>query len=257
MRGSFPGHARWLLAIFALVVLGGTSIYRDAEPGRVTRPGFTLFSVDQIGAQTPLALFDGLAWRSPCEASEGVSAGAVPRGAPAPSSDPDPTSSSPIAGLAGSRDAPLLRVRELTADSAGWEPTADAVETRAVAETGFAGPRRTNPSVYSADSAGTGVAYVEVVVQEPEPAFRGFMAAAWVFANEPSAPSLVEFRVRPFSSYADYLAIERWVPLGLAGEGDEQVWVMKHSSVPGRDIRLVGVAPRGAIERLRVVSGGC
>lgn len=242
------GHALWLMAFVALVLFGGTSMYHDARPDRVARPGFTVFAVDQAGAHAPLALFDGQAWRSACEAGEGP----LPDGRE--SSD---ALDVPIAGLAGSPGAPLLRVRELTGDSAGWEPTADAVETRALSALRVSAPRKSEPRVYSADAAGTGVAYVEVVVRELEPAFRGLVASAWVMADDPSPAQLIDFHLASFGSYSDYLAIARQIPIGIVGEGDERVWVMKLRSGSREDVRLMGVGAGGVREHLRIARKGC
>lgn len=248
MRRSTWGRAPWLFTLVALVLLGGTSMYRDAEPGRVTRPGFTLFAVDRAGAQSTLAVFDGKIWRPPCDVPPSRAIGEGSAGSQEPTA---------ITGLAGSAGAPLLRVRELTGESAGWEPTADVVEARAVAGTTFTGPRTSVPRVYSADAAGTGVAWVEVVVREPEPAFRGVVASAWVIAHDQGPPAVVGFEVRRFRDYPGYLTVERHTPLGLIAEGEEHVWVMKRLPAVHDDVRLVAITARGATERLRIVPGGC
>lgn len=251
------GRALWLIAFIAIVLFGGTSMYRDARPERLTRPGFTLFAVDRGGAQTTLALFDGNAWRPPCDPSSRQPLAELP-GVPA---GEGPATIAPtqldIAGLAGSPGAPLLQVRELTGDTVGWEPTVDIVEARALEATGFSGPRSSVPRVYSADAAGTGVAYVELTLRAPEPAFRGFVASGWVIAREPEPAGLVGFEVAPFGDYAEFLKIDRQVPLGLVGEGDDHVWVMKRLPTARGDVRFLGVTARGVEERLRVARSGC
>lgn len=241
------GRAICFFALVAIVLFGGTSTYHDARPDRAVRPGFTVFAVDEAGAQVPLALFDGRAWRSTCE-SQAVAGGIRAEAAEG--------TTSAILGLAGSPGAPLLRVRELTGDSTGWEPTADAVETRALSASDVPSPRRIEPRVYSADAAGTGVAYVEVVVRQREPAFRGVLASAWVVANDPAPAQVIDFHLERFESYPDYLALDRQVPLGIVGEGDQHVWVMKRRSTGREEVRLVTVGPGGARERL-TLTGGC
>jgi hypothetical protein len=243
MRGRHRRLARWLLALIAVMLLGGASMYRDDRPASVTRAGFTVFAVDQVGAQTPLAHFDGRVWRSPCENEKGSPGSPVPL--------------AQISGLAGASGASLQRVRELTGDSSGWEPTADAVEAKAVAEVGLAGPRTVDPRVYSADAAGTGIAYVEVVVRVPVPAFRGIVASAWVLAGDDATAQLIDFRTTPFDNHAELVAVARQVPLGIVDTGHERVWVMGVRAGPEEDVRLVAVRGREAREQLRVARRGC
>jgi hypothetical protein len=250
-----------MLTVVTLVLVAGTSMYHDTGSDRIVRPGFTVFAVDQRGTQAPLALFDGQAWRAPClaKAAAAPSDHAGVDRAPPDSADADPVVSreGDLVGLAGSPGAPLLRVRELTGDSTGWEPTADAVETRALTQMPVPAPWKSEPRVYSADAAGSGVAYVEVLVREAEPKFRGLVASAWVVADDPVLPHLIDFHIAPFESYAEYLTIARQIPLGIADDGQEHVWVMKRRSRDEDGIRLVGVGTDGARERLQVTSGGC
>ncbi|MCA1585332.1 MAG: hypothetical protein LC791_11395 [Acidobacteria bacterium] len=223
----------------------------------MTRPGFTVFAVDQVGEQSPLAHFDGRAWRPPCS-DDGRGSRARPDSFPSPAAPaPLPPSFTQITGLSGSAGAPLLRVRELTTDSTGWESAANAVEARAVAETDFAGPRSRAPRVYSADAAGSGVSYVEVVLRVPEPAFSGLVASAWVIEEADHPTTLVDFQVRTFASYDAYLALARAVPLGIVDKGDERVWVMAARAGPSEEVRLVRVSTRDASEQLRVAKDGC
>lgn len=245
------GRALWTFALTALVMAGGASVYRDDRPGRITRPGFTVYAVDDGGEQSTIAHFDGQGWRSACGDSAAPldEAPSSRRGATAPVAQ--------ITGLVGTPGAPLLRVRDLTGDTVGWEPTADAVEARAVAEAGLTGPRTTAPRVYSADSAGTGVSYVETVVRVPPPAFRGVVATAWVIVHDERPPQLVDFRMTRFRTYDEYLALPRQVPLGIVDDIDERVWVMGVRTGLNEDVRLVSVNASEAQERLRVGRRGC
>jgi hypothetical protein len=113
--------------------------------------------------------------------------------------------------------------------------------------------------MYAPPGLGGDAVFVDLVTRDPDPAWRGAVASAWVRPNPAGgAPLVLGSRVQPFATYEAFRAIARRHPLGVAVAGPRGAvtWVM-HTRRGGQDaFELVDLQRKGLFDRPPFVRGG-
>jgi hypothetical protein len=235
-------RAGWAFAVLVLVMAAGTSMLnRDIVPGARTVPGFTLFAVEADGLREPVAHFDGRRWRSPCE------------DAPAP---PRPAAAEgQVVAIEATRDTPLFPVHELPRDAVHWEAAWRSVASGASVEAMDGWVREAH--VYTVQDRPPATAFVDVSFRRSVDTWHGVSVSGWV-ALEPHSVRRLEARPHTFSSYDEYIALDRMAPLGVVHDSvtDARIWVMRTTGPQAQEIRVVELAD-GVRELIRVPRGAC
>ncbi len=234
-------RAGWAFAVLVLVMAAGTSVYRDIVPGARTVPGFTLFAVEADGLREPVAHFDGRRWRSPCEDAPAA------RGAAAPDGE--------VVAIEATRDTPLFPVHELARDAAHWDPAWKALAAGLVSRTTGDWVRETH--VYTVQDRPPSTAFVDVSFRRAAEVWQGVSISGWV-ALEPQGARRLDARSHRFSTYDEFIGLERLAPLGVVHDAvsDARIWVMRTTGPRPQEIRVVELAD-GVRELIRVQRGGC
>lgn len=230
----------WAFVVLALVMVAGTSVYRDVVPGARTGPGFTLFAVAAGGVREPVVHFDGRRWHPPCEDS------------PAPLRT---TGESAVVAIEATRDTPLFPVRELSRESPSWAGAWRGLSADVPAEVTDAWVREIH--VYTVQDGVASTAFVDMSLRPSDATWRGFAVRGWV-ALEGGAVRRLDARVEPFATYEDYIALDRLAPLGVVQDAvtGARIWVMRTTGPKPEEIRVVELAGN-VRELIRVQRGGC
>lgn len=233
-------RAGWALVVIVLILIAGTSVYRDVMPGARTGRGFTLFAVEADGLREPVAHFDGREWRPPCERVT------VPlRNTPERA----------VVAIEGTRDTPLFPVRELSRDAPTWAVAARALAPDMPAEVTPTWRRDTH--IYTVQDGVASTAFVDLMVRPNQTTWRGWSVRGWV-ALEGTRAQRLDARVEPFASYDDYLRLDRLAPLGVVQNAvsGARIWVMRTTGRTPEEIRVVELADTVS-ELIRVQRGTC
>lgn len=233
-------QAGWAFAVLLLVMAAGTSMYKDIVPGARTVPGFTLFAVEASGLREAVAHFDGRRWLPPCDAGGAAHSSALDRD---------------VVAIEATRDTPLYPVHELARDAFHWEAAWKAVSAELPPEARTEWVSEAH--VYTVQDRAPSTAFVNVSFRRAADVWHGVAVSGWV-ALEASGARRLEARSHPFTSYDEYLALERLAPLGVVHDvvTDARIWVMRTTGVQPQEIRVVELAS-GVRELIRVQRGGC
>ncbi len=231
----------WAFAVLVLVFAAGTSVYRDIVPGARTVPGFTLFSVEADGLREPVAHFDGRRWRSPCEDAPAQREPAAPDGE--------------VVAIEATRDTPLFPVHELGRAEAHWDMAWKAVAEGLV--TNVTGDWVRETHIYTVKDRPPSTAFVDVSFRRATDVWRGTSISGWV-ALEPQGVRRLDARSHRFSTYDEFIKLDRLAPLGVVHDvaSDARIWVMRTTGPRPQEIRVVELAD-GVRELIRVQRGGC
>jgi hypothetical protein len=245
MAASTRNPVVWLVGLCAGVALGGLPLTSDPFPRASFAQPFALRAVTVAGAREPIAQFDGRQWVPSADAS-GVDVTSRAAGAA-------------IAGLESTDGGLVSTVGVVPMSSTVWPRARAAVEALA-SDAARLGPARvTEVVMYAPPGLGSDAVFVDLVTREPDPAWRGAVASAWVRPGaDGSAPVVLGARVQRFASYAAFRAIPRRHPLGVAVAGPRGAitWVM-HTARGAQDtFELVDLQRRGLFERPPIVRGG-
>jgi hypothetical protein len=244
MGGAAPTRnpVAWLVAVCAGVAVGGFPLDSDPGPRAAFAQPFALRAVTVSGAREPIAQFDGRQWVPPALDP------AVPIG--------DEVA---IAGLESTDGGLVYTVGVFPMSSAFWPRARAAVEQLAVGGGGVGRARVTEVVMYAPPGLGGDAVFVDLVSRDPDPAWRGAVASAWVRPDPAGgAPLVLGSRVQPFATYEAFRAIPRRHPLGVAVAGPRGAvtWVM-HTRRGGQDaFELVDLQRKGLFERPPFVRGG-
>lgn len=234
----------WALTLVAITAGGVRVLDSDRPAGAIVRPAFTIFVVDPEGRRQPVAHYDGLRWAPRCEAMPTAAA----READGPRA---------VLGIEGSSGAPLYPVRLLAGDPERWQRARDAVQvlTGGVAD----GPGRIREAaVYAPVGLPSDTVFVDLVLREAAPGWRGIAASAWVHLEGERA-QIVAPRIASFDTYEAFVTTPRLHPLGLVdvGRAGERAWVMQDRSPALTALEVVRVSAEAAPVAARVTPAGC
>lgn len=238
-------RAGWAFVVLALVMIAGTSVYRDVAPGARTVQGFTLFAVESGGSREPVAHFDGRRWRSPCEETPTL----------APPTRAAVTKDNAVVAIEATRDTPLFPVRELPRDAIYWEAAWRAIAADVSADVTPDWVR--DAHVYAVQDRVASTAFVDISLRPSENDWRGVSVTGWV-ALEDDAAHRLDARVDRFGSYDEFLALDRVAPLGVVQDAvsGARIWVMRSTGPRPEEIRVVELLGR-VRELIRVPRGRC
>lgn len=238
-------RAGWAFAVLVLVMAAGTSVYRDIVPGARTAPGFTLFAVEADGLREPVAHFDGRRWSSPCEG----------QGRPSEQPSNPPASGRDVVAIEGTRETPLFPVHELARDSAHWDLAWKAAAEGLVSDPEGQWVREVH--VYTVRDRPPSTAFVDVSFRRATDVWQGVSISGWV-ALEPNGVRRLDARPHPFSTYEEFIGLDRLAPLGVVHDAvsDARIWVMRTMGPRPQEIRVVELAS-GVRELIRVQRGSC
>lgn len=234
-------RAGWAFAVIVLVVFAGASVYRDIVPGARTMPGFTLFAVEADGIREPVAHFDGRRWHPPCED--------VPAQKAAPPRD------SEVVAIEATRDTPLFPVQELAQNAVHWEAAWRTLAADVASEVKSQWVREVH--VYTVQDRAASTAFVDVFFRQSPDVWRGVSVSGWV-ALAPNGAQRLDARVHRFSSYEQFMSLDRLAPLGVVQDvvTGARIWVMRTTGPQPQEIRVVELGDN-VRELMRVQRGGC